>query len=55
MKAAEATRLRKGDELEGLDWDVSWVKRTGWSRHFGGSRDLLDVHREAEWVRSIGT
>ncbi|KAK3331530.1 hypothetical protein B0H66DRAFT_573160 [Apodospora peruviana] len=48
---ASEARLRKGDVEEGLDRDSAWVKRVGWVRHFG-SRDKLEVHRAAEWVKA---
>ncbi len=49
----DGARLRRGDAQEGLDHDSSWVKRTGWARHFG-ARDLLDVFAAAQWVRARG-
>lgn len=36
----KAARVRIGDRLEGLDRDLGWIKRIGWTRHFG-IRDLL--------------
>ncbi|KJZ69994.1 hypothetical protein HIM_10605 [Hirsutella minnesotensis 3608] len=51
LKDEETVRLRVGDTKEGLDRDNTWVKMTGWVRHFG-SRDKLDIYEAAEWVRA---
>jgi len=51
LKAEQAERLRKGDCEEDIDRDSSWVKRAQWVRHFR-SRDLIDIHDAAQWVRA---
>ncbi|KAK4205950.1 hypothetical protein QBC37DRAFT_462707, partial [Rhypophila decipiens] len=51
LKAKASERLRKGDLREGMEYDSAWVKRMGWAKHFG-TRDRLDIHAAAEWVRA---
>jgi hypothetical protein len=51
LKEEDAVRLRKGDLKEEIDRDSPWVKRLGWVRHFG-SRDLINIHDAAQWLRA---
>jgi superfamily II DNA or RNA helicase len=51
LEAEDAARLQRGDVEEGIDRDSTWVKWTGWVRHFG-SRDLLDIYTAAQWINS---
>lgn len=51
LETEASLRLRKDDLREGMDHDSTWVKRIGWAKHFV-TRDLLDVHAAAEWVRA---
>jgi hypothetical protein len=51
LEEEDAVRLRKGDMKEDIDRDSPWVKRLGWVRHFG-SRDLINIHDAAQWIRA---
>ncbi|KAF4943847.1 hypothetical protein FGADI_13127 [Fusarium gaditjirri] len=51
LEEGNAVRLRKGDLKEDIDRDSLWVKRLGWVRHFG-SRDLINIHDAARWLRA---
>ncbi|GKU09242.1 unnamed protein product, partial [Fusarium langsethiae] len=51
LEEEDAIRLRKGDLKEEIDRDSPWVKRLGWVRHFG-SRDLINIHDAAQWLRA---
>src|SRR3954469_22673086 len=51
LEEEDAVRLRKGDLKEEIDRDSPWVKRLGWVRHFG-SRDLINIHDAAQWLRA---
>ncbi|KAF4331910.1 hypothetical protein FBEOM_14308 [Fusarium beomiforme] len=51
LEEEDAVRLRKGDLKEEIDRDSLWVKRLGWVRHFG-SRDLINIHDAAQWLRA---
>ncbi|KAI3572913.1 hypothetical protein IWW34DRAFT_837925 [Fusarium oxysporum f. sp. albedinis] len=51
LEQEDAVRLRKGDLKEDIDRDSPWVKRLGWVRHFG-SRDLINIHDAAQWLRA---
>jgi hypothetical protein len=47
----DKARARRGDVLEGLERESSWVKRLGWTRNFG-ERDKLAVREAARWTTS---
>ncbi|KAL3588256.1 hypothetical protein FPOAC2_14155 [Fusarium poae] len=51
LEEEDAVRLRKGDLEEEIDRDSPWVKRLGWVRHFG-SRNLINIHDAAQWIRA---
>jgi hypothetical protein len=51
LEEEDVVRLRKGDLKEEIDRDSPWVKRVGWVRHFG-SRDLINIHNAAQWLRA---
>ncbi|KAG8664393.1 hypothetical protein FPOAC2_13337 [Fusarium poae] len=51
LEEEDAVRLRKGDLKEEIDRDSPWVKRLGWVRHFS-SRDLINIHDAAQWLRA---
>ncbi|KAH6661461.1 hypothetical protein F5X68DRAFT_178705 [Plectosphaerella plurivora] len=48
IKAEDKARAKRGDALEGLERESSWVKRLAWTRHFG-ERDKLAVREAARW------